>query len=112
MSKNLHTNSSSGYSGADLRALCAEASINPLRAISDILNVDINNVRKIRFSDFQLALDQVFQTSNGFNNVSGKSYCFSRRSSTIHGLERKIWKLSFQRRRIRHLKNPKSSKKI
>jgi SpoVK/Ycf46/Vps4 family AAA+-type ATPase len=34
-----------GYSGADLKNLSVEAAMIPLRSITDIANVDINNIR-------------------------------------------------------------------
>jgi SpoVK/Ycf46/Vps4 family AAA+-type ATPase len=36
-----------GYSGADLKSLCAEAAMIPLRSIVDIENVDIDNIRPL-----------------------------------------------------------------
>jgi SpoVK/Ycf46/Vps4 family AAA+-type ATPase len=36
-----------GYSGADLKGLCSEASMIPLRSIEDITNIDIGNIRPL-----------------------------------------------------------------
>lgn len=49
-----------GYSGADLKALCAEAAMGPLRDLTaDILNIDSTDVRPISKDDFLGALAQV-----------------------------------------------------
>ena len=53
-----------GYSGADLKALCAEAAMIPLRAIDDIINVDIDNIRPLVLNDFTEALNNVKATVN------------------------------------------------
>ena len=45
-----------GYSGADLKNLSVEAAMVPLRQITDITKVDINNIRPTGLSDFQEAL--------------------------------------------------------
>jgi SpoVK/Ycf46/Vps4 family AAA+-type ATPase len=39
------TKMTKGFSGADLKNLSVEAAMIPLRSISDIANVDINNIR-------------------------------------------------------------------
>lgn len=50
-----------GYSGADMRSLCEEASMGPIRSMSftDIQNISANDVRPIAFEDFQSALKRV-----------------------------------------------------
>ena len=53
-----------GYSGADLKALCAEAAMIPLRCIDDIENVDIDNIRALTLKDFREALNNVKATVN------------------------------------------------
>ena len=53
-----------GYSGADLKALSAEAAMIPLRSIEDIANVDINNIRPLDITDFKEALRNVKATVN------------------------------------------------
>lgn len=53
-----------GYSGADLKSLCAEAAMIPLRAIEDIINVDIENIRPLVLDDFKEALNNVKATVN------------------------------------------------
>jgi SpoVK/Ycf46/Vps4 family AAA+-type ATPase len=53
-----------GYSGADLKALSAEASMIPLRDITDIENVDIQNIRALNLDDFKAALNNVKPTVN------------------------------------------------
>ncbi|GKV12955.1 hypothetical protein SLEP1_g24037 [Rubroshorea leprosula] len=46
-----------GYSGSDLQALCEEAAMMPIRELGDgILNVKANQVRPVRFEDFQTAM--------------------------------------------------------
>lgn len=53
-----------GYSGADLKALFAEAAMIPLRSILDIENVDINSIRPLTIDDFKEALINVKATVN------------------------------------------------
>jgi spastin len=53
-----------GHSGADLKALCAEAAMIPLRSIEDIENVDIDNIRPLTLDDFREALVNVKATVN------------------------------------------------
>ena len=48
-----------GYSGADVDNLCREAALGPIRSIKDILQVSIDQVRPIDFSDFAKAMSQV-----------------------------------------------------
>ncbi|CAN6443133.1 unnamed protein product [Victoria cruziana] len=46
-----------GYSGSDLRALCEEAALMPIRELgSQILHVKANQVRPLRYGDFQQAM--------------------------------------------------------
>ncbi|XP_042511852.1 spastin [Macadamia integrifolia] len=46
-----------GYSGSDLRALCEEAAMMPIRELGpSILTVKANQVRPLRYSDFQKAM--------------------------------------------------------
>lgn len=51
-----------GYSGADLKALSAEAAMIPLRSIANIVNVDISNIRALTLEDFKEALNNVKAT--------------------------------------------------
>jgi SpoVK/Ycf46/Vps4 family AAA+-type ATPase len=53
-----------GYSGADLKALSAEAAMIPLRSIEDIENVDASNIRALTIEDFRTALENVKATVN------------------------------------------------
>ncbi|KAF7825983.1 spastin [Senna tora] len=46
-----------GYSGSDLQALCEEAAMMPIRELgSDILRVEANQVRGLRYEDFKNAM--------------------------------------------------------
>ncbi|XP_077235597.1 AAA-type ATPase family protein [Tasmannia lanceolata] len=46
-----------GYSGSDLQALCEEAAMMPIRELGpNILTVKANQVRPLRYSDFQKAM--------------------------------------------------------
>ncbi|CAL1370247.1 unnamed protein product [Linum trigynum] len=46
-----------GYSGSDLQALCEEAAMMPIRELgASILNVKANQVRPLRYNDFQKAM--------------------------------------------------------
>ncbi|GFP82291.1 fidgetin-like protein 1 [Phtheirospermum japonicum] len=46
-----------GYSGSDLQALCEEAAMMPIRELgSNILTVQANQVRGLRYRDFQKAM--------------------------------------------------------
>lgn len=48
-----------GFSGADIAALCREASYGPIRSLgADIEKMDSANVRPIEFQDFEEALRQ------------------------------------------------------
>lgn len=53
-----------GYSGADLKNLSVEAAMIPLRSITDIANVDINNIRATGLQDFKDALRNVKASVN------------------------------------------------
>lgn len=45
-----------GYSGADVRALCTEAAMGPIRTCDDIRTMDADAVRPINLDDFTAAL--------------------------------------------------------
>lgn len=46
-----------GYSGSDLQALCEEAAMMPIRELgTSILNIKANQVRPLRYEDFQRAM--------------------------------------------------------
>ncbi|TDH72562.1 hypothetical protein CCR75_003678 [Bremia lactucae] len=47
---------SKGYSGADVRALCTEAAMGPIRSCTDIRTIDAGFVRSINLDDFKEAL--------------------------------------------------------
>ncbi|KAG5538524.1 hypothetical protein RHGRI_019188 [Rhododendron griersonianum] len=48
--------STEGYSGSDLQALCEEAAMMPIRELgSNILTIKANQVRPLRYEDFQKA---------------------------------------------------------
>ena len=51
-----------GYSGADLRNLCAEAALNPLRGAIDIARLTKESLRATNSNDFKEALEQVKPT--------------------------------------------------
>lgn len=51
-----------GYSGADLRNLCAEAALNPIREAMDIKRLVKENLRPTKVIDFRAALRQVKPT--------------------------------------------------
>lgn len=51
-----------GYSGADMRGLCAEAAMVPLRNIHDISEINSESLRAIILEDFMTALKQVKAT--------------------------------------------------
>ncbi|KAG3112550.1 Fidgetin-like protein 1 [Phytophthora idaei] len=48
--------STKGYSGADVRALCTEAAMGPIRTCADIRTMDADSVRPINLDDFKEAL--------------------------------------------------------
>lgn len=51
------TEKTQGYSGSDLRALCAEAAMGPLRELGEQLeNISLDGVRSIEYADFVSAL--------------------------------------------------------
>ncbi|KAF1783473.1 P-loop containing nucleoside triphosphate hydrolase [Phytophthora cactorum] len=51
--------STRGFSCADMHALCTEAALCPVRAISDIRNVRAEDIRPIQHQDFTQALGTV-----------------------------------------------------
>lgn len=53
-----------GYSGADVSALCQEASMGPIRSVpsSSLRNIPVSKIRPLQFSDFELALQRVKAT--------------------------------------------------
>ncbi|XWS32293.1 hypothetical protein CRYUN_Cryun23aG0147500 [Craigia yunnanensis] len=54
-----------GYSGSDLQALCEEAAMMPIRELgSNILNVKANQVRPLRYVDFQKAMTAIRPSLN------------------------------------------------
>lgn len=53
-----------GYSGADLKNLCQEAAMMPLRSITDITNIDAAHIRATELQDFKEALANVKATVN------------------------------------------------
>mmetsp|Transcript_18968 Transcript_18968/g.16356 ORF Transcript_18968/g.16356 Transcript_18968/m.16356 type:complete len:85 (-) Transcript_18968:51-305(-) len=54
-----------GYSGADMRNLCAEASLIPIRTITDITAVSTDSLRATDVNDFKEALTLVKATVSG-----------------------------------------------
>lgn len=50
-----------GFSGADMKTLCHEALMGPIRSISlaDMQSIDVNDVRRVSFHDFKVALQRV-----------------------------------------------------
>nr|GEX39156.1 spastin isoform X1 [Tanacetum cinerariifolium] len=49
-----------GYSGSDLQALCEEAAMMPIRELgSNILTVNANQVRRLKYGDFQKAMSVI-----------------------------------------------------
>ncbi|KAK4267749.1 hypothetical protein QN277_024489 [Acacia crassicarpa] len=54
-----------GYSGSDLQALCEEAAMMPIRELgSDILTVKPNQVRGLRYEDFNKAMSVIRPSLN------------------------------------------------
>ncbi|CAG9769309.1 unnamed protein product [Ceutorhynchus assimilis] len=53
--------SSDGYSGADIKNLCSEAALGPIRSINfdDIENIQAADVRKLAMTDFETSLKRV-----------------------------------------------------
>lgn len=47
-----------GFSGADMKTLCHEASMGPIRSISmdQMEDIDLKDVRPVNYTDFQMAL--------------------------------------------------------
>lgn len=56
--------STEGYSGADMKALCSEAALGPIRgySMSDLQSLRGNEVRPVNYQDFELALRRVKAT--------------------------------------------------
>ncbi|KAJ1491017.1 P-loop containing nucleoside triphosphate hydrolase protein, partial [Baffinella frigidus] len=54
-----------GYSGADMKALCTEAAMGPIRGIKDIRSITAQSVRPISLLDFRHALRQVRASVSG-----------------------------------------------
>ena len=55
-----------GYSGSDLKALCKDAALGPLRALgSRVAQVDSSAIRPINASDFTVALQRVRASVSG-----------------------------------------------
>lgn len=50
---------SDGFSGADMKVLCGEASMGPIRDLPDIRNADTQIIRPIQMIDFDRALMSV-----------------------------------------------------
>lgn len=50
-----------GFSGADMKVLCHEASMEPIRSIPhwQMSDVDVNDVRAVNYDDFRVALQRV-----------------------------------------------------
>ncbi|CAG9585818.1 unnamed protein product [Danaus chrysippus] len=48
-----------GYSGADVRSLCAEAAMGPVRSLADITSISASQVRPVNIQDFKSALQRV-----------------------------------------------------
>lgn len=50
-----------GFSGADMKQLCHEASMGPIRSISmeQMEHIDVNDVRPVNYSDFESAMIRV-----------------------------------------------------
>ncbi|KAI8048574.1 P-loop containing nucleoside triphosphate hydrolase protein [Syncephalis plumigaleata] len=48
-----------GYSGSDMDGLCREAALGPIRSITDIRTINLEQVQPIQFKDFESALTQV-----------------------------------------------------
>ena len=53
-----------GYSGADLKNLCGEAALIPIRQIDDIASINADMIRKLTIEDFREALKNVKATVN------------------------------------------------
>uniref|UniRef100_K3X2J1 AAA+ ATPase domain-containing protein n=1 Tax=Globisporangium ultimum (strain ATCC 200006 / CBS 805.95 / DAOM BR144) TaxID=431595 RepID=K3X2J1_GLOUD len=54
--RNYVAEATKGYSGADVRALCTEAAMGPIRSCEDIRTMDADAVRPISLDDFAAAL--------------------------------------------------------
>lgn len=52
---------SQGFSGADMKTLCHEASMGPIRSIDmdEMEHIDLQDVRPVCYGDFELALRRV-----------------------------------------------------
>jgi SpoVK/Ycf46/Vps4 family AAA+-type ATPase len=58
-------NRSKGYSGSDMKNLCTEACMFPLRNVFDISSVRCEDIPPVGFSDFELALDVIKPSVSG-----------------------------------------------
>ncbi|TYZ64129.1 hypothetical protein PybrP1_001653, partial [[Pythium] brassicae (nom. inval.)] len=67
------TNASLGYSGADVRALCTEAAMGPIRTCEDIRTMDADAVRPISLEDFTAALRGTWNFTVSGTTNSGAS---------------------------------------
>ncbi|XP_077301404.1 fidgetin-like protein 1 [Arctopsyche grandis] len=59
-----------GYSGSDIFNLCREASMEPLREITDIYTFNVANTRAINILDFKKAIKQI-RKSVSLNDLDG-----------------------------------------
>jgi len=59
---------SDGYSGADIQNLCTEAAYGPLREVSNLRDLPVNEVRPVRVTDFDMAINQI-RASVGKNDL-------------------------------------------
>lgn len=88
---------STGYSGSDMYALCAEAALGPVRELGDkIASVDVSNVRPVSISDFKAAsrmvrasvsntdLDGYVEWNKSFGSFSMKESINNNDSSNVN----------------------------
>lgn len=89
-----------GYSGADVRSLCTEAAMEPIRCCVDIRTMDANEVRPINATDFQAALRGVRHalfliTTELTREFVGSTKCWDKRPRVLQAMECRIWQLFF-----------------